>query len=336
MGQAVRWAALVAAAAIVLALGAAAGVLHSVAPRAGAGELAAIVTSSSPAAGSIRWKIDRGQRVNVLLFAYGGSGGDDPNYTDTMLVLSVRPHPLAATVLSLPRHLRVDIPAPNDGTISGLLYAAYSFGKAHDARFLQARWLTPTGPGDLLAETVSQTIGQPIDGWAGIDENAFAAVVDALGGVRVNVPQPLDDWQYPLDDTERTTHLHFDAGEQTLDGTRAVEYSRSRRSTSEVDRAARQELVLVAMLEAWRHFHPGLSAVRALGPISAGMRTNLVPLDVRTLSEVAAHLDPGGVKRVRLEDSGMLEGVAEGPIDTLVPVSGAYDDIRRYVASQLP
>jgi LCP family protein required for cell wall assembly len=333
--NAARWTALLFGVAVMLAAGAAAGALHVVAPRTGASEIAALV-ASSPTEGSVSWKIDRDQRVNVLLLAYGGSGGDDPNYTDTMIVLSIRPRPLTATLLSLPRHLRVDIPAPVTGTISAELYAAYSFGKAQDSRFLQARWLTPTGAGDLVAETVRRTIGQPIDGWIAVDEGAFAAVIDALGGVRVRVPVALDDWQYPVDDTTRTMHVHFEAGVQTMDGTRALEYARSRRSTSESDRAARQELVLVAMLQALRHFSLGLDAVGAIGPLTAGLRTDLVPADVRDLSGIASHIDPASVKRVRLEDSDLLQLESQGAIDTLVPVAGNYDQLRQYVASQLP
>ena len=310
--------------------------LHSVAPRTGLAELAALVGSQASPAGSISWKIDHDQRVNLLLFAYGGSGGDDPNYTDTVIVLSIRPRPLAATALSLPRHLSVDIPAPVNGSLSGLLYATYSVGKAQDTRFLQPRWLTPTGAGDLLAATVSDTIAEAIDGWVGLDEHAFAAIIDALGGVRVDVPVALDDRLYPLDDSNRTTHVHFDAGEQTMHGTRALEYARSRRSTSEADRAARQELVLVAMLHALRDFHPGLDLLRALGPIAAGLRTDLVPIDARALSSVAGRIDPMNVRRVRLEDSGLIETRTDGPLDTVVPVSGNYNDVRRFVASELP
>ncbi|HET7339554.1 MAG TPA: LCP family protein [Candidatus Dormibacteraeota bacterium] len=334
--RAIRWAALGVAAAVVFAGGVAAAVLHSVAPRSGAAEVAALVIPELPSPGSISWKIAHDQRVNVLLLAYGGSGGDDPNYTDTILVLSIRPHPLTATVLSLPRHLRVDIPAPVRGTISALLYATYSFGKAQDSRFLRSRWLTATGPGDLVAETVSETIDQPIDGWVALDEDAFAAIIDALGGVRLNVPAALDDSQYPVEGSNRTMHVHFDPGAQTMDGTRALEYARSRLSTSETDRAARQELVLVAMLQSLHRFHPGLDVVTAVGPISSGVRTNLVPADAHNLASVTAGIDFSRVNRVRLEDSGLLETDFEGPLETLVPIAGNFDPIRSYVAAQLP
>ena len=331
-----KWAALMVGAVVLLSLGAAAGAVHVAAPRAGLLDVLALGAPPSPAEGSISWKISHDQRVNILLLAYGGAGGDDPNYTDAIIVLSVRPRPLAATALALPRHLRVDIPAPVRGTVSGQLYAAYSFGKAHDAQFLRARWLTPTGAGDLVAETVKETIGQPIDGWIAVNQDAFAAIIDSLGGIQIQVPAALDDWQYPIDDTNRTMHVHFDAGVQTMDGAHALEYARSRRSTSEADRALRQELVLVAMLQALRHFHPGAEAVRAIVPVAAGLRTNLVPVDARSLSTAVGHIDSASVNRVRLEDSGLLKSESEGQIDTLVPVAGNYGEVQRYVASQLP
>jgi len=160
--------------------------------------------------------------------------------------------------------------------------------------------------------------------------------VDSTGGLTVNVPEPLDDWQFPFDDTERTMHVHFDAGPQVMDGQRALEYARSRLSTSEADRSKRQELILVAMLRSMRGFRPGLQLVPAVGPLSSGLRTNLLPLDVRELAELAGGLDAGSVKRVTLEDSGLLRDETIGTSDIVVPTSGDYAELRAYVATQLP
>jgi LCP family protein required for cell wall assembly len=244
--------------------------------------------------------------------------------------------PDAATVISLPRYLWVAIPAPSRGTVQGKLYSAFAIGAAQDASFLASRWRTPTGAGDLEAATVEGAIGQHVDAWIALDEGAFAAIVDSLGGLSVTVPEPLDDWQYPVDDTERTMHVHFNAGPQLMDGERALEYSRSRLSTSEADRSKRQELVLVAMMRKMRGFRPGLRVAATIGPLESGLRTNLLPVDFRALTALGSQLDPGSVKRVTLEDSGLLREDTIGTSNIVVPTSGDYEELQRYVAEQLP
>jgi polyisoprenyl-teichoic acid--peptidoglycan teichoic acid transferase len=310
--------------------------LHDITPRTGPTDLLASVWPSDPTPGSVAAKIEADQRVNLLLLAHGGAGNDNPNFTDTLLFVSIRPRPLAATVISLPRYLWVAIPAPRHGTVQGKLYSAFAIGSAQDAPFLAPRWRTPTGAGDLEAATVEGTIGQHVDAWIAVDQVAFGAVVDSLGGLSLNVPEPLDDWQYPVDDTERTMHVHFDAGPQLMNGERALEYARSRLSTSEADRSRRQELVLVAMMRKLRGFRPGLQFAAAIGPLESGLRTDLLPVDFRTLAALGSRLDPESVKRVTLEDSGLLRDDTIGTSNIVVPTSGGYAELRAYVAAQLP
>jgi hypothetical protein len=85
-----------------------------------------------------------------------------------------------------------------------------------------------------------------------VDFDGFTQVIDTLGGVDVNVPRTLHDTQYPdprPGDPYAYTTVHFDAGWQHMDGQRALAYSRSRMSTSDFDRAKRQQQVLLAIRE---------------------------------------------------------------------------------------
>jgi len=195
--------------------------VHAVAPRTGPGDIFAML-GSQPGSGPLAQQIESNQRVNVLLMARGGAGDDNPDFTDTLIVVSIRPRSGEATVISLPRNLWVRIPAPVAGAIEGKLYSAYALGAAQNDQFLQPRWRGPTGAGDLAAATVSGTIGQPVNYWAAIDADAFGAVIDALGGVQVNIPEALDDPHYPVGNADRTAHIHFDPGPQLLDGKRGA------------------------------------------------------------------------------------------------------------------
>jgi LCP family protein required for cell wall assembly len=201
---------------------------------------------------------------------------------------------------------------------------------------LSPQWQTPTGPGDLAAATVADAIGQPVDYWVAIDSDAFAALIDALGGVRATIPETLDDSSYPGAETGQKIHIHFDPGPQTLDGERAVEYARSRLSTSETDRSRRQELILVALLQSLRSAHLGLGDLEAVGPLVNGLRTNLRPLEVEELKSLVSPIRIDDVKRVALEDSGLLVAKSQGNVDILVPREGGSMTLQEYVAQQLP
>jgi len=278
------------------------------------------------------------QRINLLFMARGGAGGDNPDFTDTMLVLSIRPRTHRATVISLPRYLLVDIPAAQAGTVQGKLYSAYALGAEADRASLQPRWTTPTGPGDLAAATVGATIGQPIDRWVSVDIAAFQALIDAIGGVRVNIPEALDDPNYPSDADEQTIHIHFDAGPQTLDGKRALEYARSRLSTSETDRSRRQEIVLFAMLQKLKTAGLTPWLLTTAGELKDGVRTDLTLAEMNDLRHLLGTITEGDVTTITLEDSPLLEKktLSNPGAEVLVPKSGSYHELRAFVASLLP
>jgi polyisoprenyl-teichoic acid--peptidoglycan teichoic acid transferase len=306
--------------------------IRTIAPNAGPGDLFG--------QSALAKKTADNERVNLLFMAHGGAGGDNPDFTDTMLVLSIRPSTHRATVISLPRYLLVDIPASPTGAVQGKLYSAYALGAEADRAFLQPRWTRPTGPGDLAAATVGATIGQPIDRWVSVDIAAFQALIDAVGGVRVNIPEALDDPQYPSDVDEQTIHIHFDAGPQTLDGKRALEYARSRLSTSESDRSRRQEIVLFAVLQKLKM--SGLTNAPSLlataGELKDGVRTDLTLAEMQDLRHVLGTVNEGDVTAITLEDSPLLEKktLSNPGAEVLVPTSGSYDELRAFVASRLP
>ena len=310
--------------------------VHRVAPQTGPGDVVALVFPPEARDGSLPQRIASDERINILLMAYGGAGGDDENLTDTMVVMSIRPGSHQASVISLPRYLWVKIPAPTNGAIEGKLYAAYALGSSQNGQFLRPEWLTPTGPGDLAAATVGETIGLSIDYWVAIDSDGFEAVIDALGGVRITVPEALDDPNYPDGDTGRTKHIHFDAGPQLLQGRRALEYARSRLSTSEADRVHRQELVLFGILEDLRAPRFGLGLISSVGPLENGLRTNMRPLEIRELGQLVGAIRLGAVKKIDLGASELLElkSLETGPI--LVPRDGTYQALKDYIAGQVP
>jgi len=156
--------------------------------------------SVDPPAGSIPWKLRHGQQVNLLLLGYGGSENDAPTLTDTVMVLSLDPAHRRAMEVSIPRDLEVPVDAWTDRPP-----ARHKVNEAYAIGLDDAGWPDKrpefTGArvrGGRLAEQAVGTItGLRFDGYLGVDFRAFRHVVDALGGVRVCLDEPLDDDQYP-------------------------------------------------------------------------------------------------------------------------------------------
>ncbi|MEA2634857.1 MAG: polyisoprenyl-teichoic acid--peptidoglycan teichoic acid transferase [Chloroflexota bacterium] len=322
---------------VVLVIGAAAvwtGV-HNIAPRM---SLSDVVDLFHPGvASSVRLKIQHNQRINVLLMARGGAGSDNPYFTDSMLVFSIQPRSRRAVLVSLPRFLLVQIPALTTGNVTGKLYTAFDMGAKQDNPGLRSVWKTATGAGDLAAASVSEVTGLPIDGWIAVDVGGFRAIVDALGGIEVTVPTPLNDPQYPADDSSRRVPIHFDAGTQRMSGDRALEYARSRLSTSEADRSARQELVLVAILQRLRSLKAGPQLLSLLGALQGRVLTNLRPADSQALADLQKTLPPDAIHRMTVDTTNFVDDeTVAGGSEVALPRDRSFATLTHYLALALP
>jgi anionic cell wall polymer biosynthesis LytR-Cps2A-Psr (LCP) family protein len=71
-------------------------------------------------------------------------------------------------------------------------------------------------------------------------------VIDAAGGIEIDVPVPIIDNAYPTNDYG-TVRIEIPAGLQHMDGETALQYARSRHGSSDYDRAARQQQIFVAL-----------------------------------------------------------------------------------------
>ena len=149
--------------------------------------------------------------------ATGGEVGTDR--TDTILLVHVPPGGGATTMISLPRDSYVSVP----GFGQDKLNASFALG----------------GP-QLLVQTVEGATGVHIDHYAEIGFGGFASIVDAIGGVDICVPYPIDD---PL------AGLRLEAGCQELSGPQALGFVRTRATPlADLDRMNNQRLFLSALL----------------------------------------------------------------------------------------
>jgi len=313
--------------------------IHAISPRAQPGDLVALLHGQTDEPGSLGWKVKHDERINILLLGYGGPGHDGPYLTDSVMLVSIRPSTHQAIMVSLPRDLWVKIPAlPNNRYLIGKLNSAYAVGVDHpDYPNVRSDWQSATGGGDLAAATVSQITGQAIDYWVGVDFKAFRDVVDALGGVRVDVPTTLDDPYFPRGETTGMMRVHIDAGWQQFDGERALEYARSRETTSDFDRSRRQQLIMLAVRQRVFSLNAVPRMLSLLGALQDNVRTNLRPADFRPLANLAAQIKDPDIRRVSIDTSNLLRSAysSDGQY-ILKPLDPTYGALHQFIALALP
>lgn len=187
-------------------------------------------------------KDDEG-RTNILLLGIGGAGHAGANLTDTIIVASVQPGTRSVSLLSLPRDLYL-ADAYSPSRINELYANALSRAVRDGATESGATVIAMRD----MADDIGERLNLHIHGIITIDFTAFTEIVDAFGGVDIDVPEALTDYSYPLEEGVVGT-FSIDAGLQHLDGETALRYARSRHSTSDFDRSARQHLIMQALLE---------------------------------------------------------------------------------------
>ena len=179
-------------------------------------------------------------RINILLLGIDRRSGTGWGHlTDTIIIVTVDRANKTAGMLSIPRDLYLSIPGYGENRIN----TANPFGY---------RYNYPGGGPALLKRTIEVNFGIPIDYYVMIDFQGFEKIIDALNGIDINVPRKLVDTQYPdplPGDPGHFKTVSFNAGYQHMDGTRALQYVRSRMSTSDFDRGDRQQRMLLAIRE---------------------------------------------------------------------------------------
>jgi LCP family protein required for cell wall assembly len=95
-----------------------------------------------------------------------------------------------------------------------------------------------------LIGAVQELAGVQLDGIAVADMNGFVDLVDAVGGITVDVPAPVYDSAYPDLDGVTEVELSFEPGAQRMDGWHALAYARTRQQDGDVSRMERQQHVI--------------------------------------------------------------------------------------------
>lgn len=261
-------------------------------------------------------------RVNILLIGIGGEDHPGPNLSDSIMLVSYQPSTHALALVSLPRDLYIS--TRDLGPLK--INAIHAYGEARKE-----------GSGPLaLTEEIERLTGLSIPYFVRFDFIAFKKVVDAVGGIDVEVAETFYDYYQ---------HQLFTKGRNHMNGERALYYVRGRflegTVGSDFTRAERQQAVLTSLAESSRgknlfqHIELGL---HLLSILSDHVRTNV---DVTGLKRVASLFQTKGVPSPIITNV-VSDDPAEGLLVAsrteaggyiLIPRAGAAGRIRTFFAN---
>ena len=263
-------------------------------------------------------------RINILLLGID-KRDDEPiagTRSDTMMLASIDPVSKSAALISLPRDMWVRIPGctAREGCTGGQqrVNVAHAVG----------------GP-ELAVQTVASDFGVPIQFYARVDFRGFEQLVDAVGGVVIDVDTPVKDDEYPTADYGYQ-RIYFGPGPQLMDGPTALEYARSRHGTSDFARAGRQQKVLVSLRNRALQLNMLSHAPELVDIVRKSLSTNLSPTQMLSLAKLLSQIDRDRIANLVIDVSYATPFIGPDGADLLRPnfpmIKHAIDTAERSAA----
>lgn len=188
-------------------------------------------------------------RLNVLLLGGDAGAGRWNLRTDSMVLASINPDTGDTVLISVPRNLK-HLPFPPGTALAARFPNGFDDLANAVYPYVDTRRELAGGGDDAGAQAIklgiAQLLGVPIQYYVLVDMAGFVNVVDALGGIDINVPKRVPTPGNPPG-SKHPVPEYIEAGFQRLDGTLALAYARSREADSDYWRMQRQRCVLSAI-----------------------------------------------------------------------------------------
>jgi LCP family protein required for cell wall assembly len=228
------------------------------------------------------------QRVNILVLGGDERGleknkGEVPR-SDSMMVVSIEPNTKKATLISILRDTYVKIPGYGQDRIN----SALALG----------------GP-TLAMKTVSNLLDIPIQYYVYMGFKGFIGVVDALGGVTIDVEKDMD---YTDSEDDHIYDIHLKKGVQEMDGKTALQYVRFRHDAmSDFARADRQRMFLTAISEKMQTASGIIKLPNVLSSIDPYIETNISVTEMLKLGSLGMESKASGFVGIQVPPLHLLE-----------------------------
>jgi len=210
---------------------------------------------------------------------------EDEGTTDTVILAHVDLDRRIATLVSIPRDTWVAIPHHGHQKIN----SAYGYGGSA-----------------LTAKLIGDLTGAHIDSTLTVDPNGAKQLVDALGGLNINVEHTMD-----YDDNYGDLHIHLKKGEQYLDGGQVMHYMRFRHDAeSDFGRMRRQQQVLRQIVKTLGYPQNWPKIPRLVTLVRKDVATQLSDAQLRALVELYRGVPPDNVRTFTLPGRAAFVGDA--------------------------
>lgn len=183
------------------------------------------------------------QNITNIMLVGQNYREDEPNkLSDTMILCSINRETNTLTLVSFLRDLYAPLPAyAGHGPGRNRINVCYALGST---------WTKSSEGGmEMLAQCIEQNFGIHVDHSIELSFESFTAVIDALGGVEIDVTEAEAEYI--------TKHVGYveemQPGLQTLDGNQALAYARIRKIDSDRQRTARQRNIISSLIEKCRN-----------------------------------------------------------------------------------
>jgi LCP family protein required for cell wall assembly len=254
------------------------------------------------------------QRVNIVLYGYGGAQHDGGDLSDSIMVVSIQPianHAPQIAEISIPRDWYVRIPLKHGQSTEQRINFAYAAGMLGEG----PQPASAVDAGAAVADPLLQhLLGIGIDYFVGVDFDAFKQAVDAVGGINIDVPTGFTDNDYPAGECDlgncRVESVHFSAGVQHMNGATALVYARSRHGNngqgSDFARSRRQQQIIVA-LKAQIASIGGIGKLPDLiNALGGDVLTNLTIGDAEALYGEVQGVNPASIEHISVDSTNFL------------------------------
>lgn len=260
---------------------------------------------------------DANGRTNVLILGKGDPGHAGQELSDSIMVVSFNKATKQVATISIPRDTQAYIPG-------------YGYRKINNANALGGSKLATQTVGGLLDIPIHYTI---VTNFTGLRQ-----LVDAVGGLEINVKEALVDNEYPCAANEYAVcGINIQPGLQRMNGAKVLEYTRCRKGTcgNDFGRAARQQEVialLMAELVQPRVWLNPVTATAVSNALRTGMDTDLSGPNMIRLAWAWSHKVGEPIRWVlSTEPGGLLR--SGGSSSNLLPVGGDYTAIQQQAAT---
>lgn len=241
-----------------------------------------------------------GDPISILLMGVDDGASGQNGRADSLIVATLNPNTKQVSLTTVPRDTKMDFTADEvDPAYVGYhkINAAYSYGS-----------MFGYGANKLTVEKVEQLLDIPIDEYVAVNFEGFSEVVDALGGVTIDVKEPFSQKSH----IKGGETFYFEKGEQKMNGEEALAFVRMRKQATNniYSREERQRQFIKATLNQAISTDTLFKVGELANIIGSNVKTSLSPSELFQLQKLYSSINASEIKTYEIEGQDeKIEGI---------------------------